>query len=178
MGTCGFVMRLTANKLPKTDVRTARNYNSKTHNWLHGAESFLTSWQSLSYSINSPPFMEPEGSLPRSQQPATGPYPKPDASTQHLLPYFPKIHYNINLPSTPTSSQWSLPFRFSNWNIVRVFHLPMRATCLAHSIHLDLIILIICDEIYKLWSSSLCNLFQPPATSSPCSHPSSIYALS
>jgi hypothetical protein len=27
--------------------------------------------------------MEPTGSLPYSQQPATGPYPKPDASSLH-----------------------------------------------------------------------------------------------
>jgi len=28
-------------------------------------------------------------------------------------PYFPKIHSNI-FPSTPRSSSWSLPFRFSD----------------------------------------------------------------
>jgi len=28
--------------------------------------------------------MEPEGSLPCLQQPATGPYPEPDASSPHL----------------------------------------------------------------------------------------------
>jgi hypothetical protein len=33
--------------------------------------------------------MEPEGSLPCSQKPATGSYPEPDASSQHLLTLFP-----------------------------------------------------------------------------------------
>jgi hypothetical protein len=34
--------------------------------------------------------MEPEGSLPCSQQPATGLYPKPDASIPHVPTLFPK----------------------------------------------------------------------------------------
>jgi hypothetical protein len=29
-------------------------------------------------------------------------------------PYISKIHFNIILPSTPTSFNWSLPFRFPN----------------------------------------------------------------
>jgi len=34
-----------------------------------------------------------------TQEPASGPYPQPDASSTHTLPpYFPKIHYNIYLP--------------------------------------------------------------------------------
>jgi hypothetical protein len=31
-----------------------------------------------------------------------------------LPPYFPKIRYNVTLPSTPRSSKWFLPFRFSD----------------------------------------------------------------
>jgi hypothetical protein len=47
--------------------------------------------------------MEPDGSLPCSQQPATGPYPEPDASTPHLTTLFPKIHSNVILPFTLVS---------------------------------------------------------------------------
>jgi hypothetical protein len=42
----------------------------------HGAEPFLRSLQLCSYSRISQHFVEPEGSLPRSQEPTTGPYPE------------------------------------------------------------------------------------------------------
>jgi hypothetical protein len=32
--------------------------------------------------------------------------------------YFPKIHYNIIIPSMPSTSKWSLPFRFSDQTVV------------------------------------------------------------
>jgi hypothetical protein len=49
----------------------------------------------------------------------------------------------------------------------------MRATCLAHINPLDLLTLVIFDEEYKLWSSSLCKgisiycNFLPPSTPAP-----------
>jgi hypothetical protein len=54
----------------------------------HGAESFLRSCQLCSYSRTSQRFMEPEGSLPPSQEPSIGPYPKPDRSN----PYHPILY--------------------------------------------------------------------------------------
>jgi hypothetical protein len=50
--------------------------------------------KSLSYSRNSPPFRELEGSLFCSQEPGTETYVKPDESS----PYFPapfNIHFHI-----------------------------------------------------------------------------------
>jgi hypothetical protein len=68
--------------------------------WLHGVVS-LRIRQSLSYSKMSQHFMEPEGSLPCSQEPSTAPYPEPDQSSPS---YFSKSHFNIILPRTSMSS--------------------------------------------------------------------------
>jgi len=42
----------------------------------------------------------------------------------HIFPpYFPKIRYNIILPSTPRSSAWSFLFTFPNRNIACIYNL-------------------------------------------------------
>jgi hypothetical protein len=65
----------------------------------HGAEPFLRSCHLCSHSSTSQGFMEPEGSLPCSQEPFTGPYPQPDKSNPHH-PILSKIHFNIVHPPT------------------------------------------------------------------------------
>jgi hypothetical protein len=68
--------------------------------------------------------MEPEGSLPHSQELATGPYPGPDAVSPHLPPYFLQIYSNTIFPSTPRSSGWFFASGFFDQNSVRISHLP------------------------------------------------------
>jgi hypothetical protein len=68
--------------------------------------------------------MESEGSSPYSQQLATCSYPEPEQSSPCPPSYFPEIHFNITLPSTPGSSKWSPSPRFPDQNLVRISSLP------------------------------------------------------
>jgi hypothetical protein len=60
--------------------------------------------------------MEPENSLPCSQELSLIPILSQMQPVHISPPSFPKIHSNITFPFTPRFSEWSPPFMFSNQN--------------------------------------------------------------
>jgi hypothetical protein len=68
--------------------------------------------------------MEPEGSLPHSQVPATCLYPEPAQSSPDPTSHFLMMHLNSILPSMPGSPHWSLSLRFPHQNPVHASPLP------------------------------------------------------
>jgi hypothetical protein len=64
------------------------------------------------------------------------------------------LPYGLFLSGLPTNNTYTFHFSF------------IRATCPAHLVIIDLIILIIIGEEYKLWSSFLCSFLYLPVISS------------
>jgi hypothetical protein len=114
----------------------------------------------LGHSIVSQHFMESEGSIPSSQELSTCSYPEPDKSSPHHPISLRSIlilctHLRLGLPSS------LFPPGFPTNNLYAFFFSPIRATCPAHLILLDLIILIILGEVNLI--PSHVNPFRIPA---------------
>jgi hypothetical protein len=98
------------------------------------------------------------------------PPPVPILRQLHPVPTTPsnllKIHLKIIFLSTSGTPQRPLCLRFTYQHPVHPSLLPIRATCPAHLILLDVTTRTILGKEYRLFSSSLCNFLNSPVTSS------------
>jgi len=104
--------------------------------------------------------MDPDGSLPHSQEPPICPYSQSVQSSSCLPSHFLKINLNIILPSMPRSSKWSLSLRFPQRNPVHTSRLlpTCYMPCPSQSSRFG--------EEYRSLSSSLCSFPLSPILSS------------
>jgi len=108
--------------------------------------------------------MEPKGSLLHSQAPATvpllGQFDPVHTPTSHYL----KIHLNIIFPYKPGFPSDLFPPGFPTKTLYTSLLSPIRATCPAHLILLDLITRTLFGEEYISLRSSLCSFLHSPVT--------------
>jgi hypothetical protein len=81
--------------------------------------------------------MEPEGSLPYSQVPATCSYPEPTPSSPPTPSSLLKIRLNIILPLRPGLPNGLFPSGVPTNTLCTPLYFPIRATCPAHLILLN-----------------------------------------
>jgi hypothetical protein len=81
-------------------------------------------------------------------------------NTIGCLPTKPSSYFSLGFP------RWLFLSGFATKNLTAFLFYPIRATCPAHLIHLDLVTRIMFDSGCKSWSSSLCSFRQCPFSSS------------
>ena len=107
----------------------------------HGTRRFITALKSVRHLSLS--WTSPIQSI----------YPHPTSCRSVLVL---STHLRLGLPSG------LLPSGFPTKTLYNPLTSPIRATCPAHLVRLDLITRTILDEEYRSFSSSLCNLCQSP----------------
>jgi hypothetical protein len=104
--------------------------------------------------------MKCEGLFPHSQQPATDPQ---ESSPCQPHPNFLNVHFNIILPSLPSSSKWSLSIRSVHRNTLCTFPISIRARRPAYlNLHcLKTRIILGEEEACRTTDTSLCLCHSP-----------------
>ena len=130
-------------------ILSNRCSNILTYLLLHRTDSFLRNYLVFSYSRNYRHFMQPEGSLPHSQVPATCPYPEPGGngpySTFHFLKIYLPLKYHLCLGLASGLLISGFPTKTLYTPLLSTTH----ATCLAHHIFLHIITRTIFGEQYR-----------------------------
>ena len=131
-------------------------------NWFHTAESFYTSLQSLTRSRNEPVHVGPP-TLPLfpwlRPQPQVHPIPHlPSVSLWRTFKWFSLLQAGEpsgNFPSRCRTNIFHASFTFPY--AVKHFYTSFFST----------VLIMLSGEMYKSWSSSLCNFLHPHFSSSP-----------
>jgi hypothetical protein len=98
--------------------------------------------EALSFSRITPPYMETEGSLQCSQEPATGSNPEPDAFRPHLPIKFTYDTFYYYLPIHVYVFRVVCSLQACTPKLYALIISPMRATCPTHFTLLDFIDLV------------------------------------